>query len=127
MSRRLVALSITMLAVLGVAACGGDDDDDAAATGSAAGGEPVAVVATDLAFDADTYEAAAGAVTVTYRNDGAIEHTLVIEDVDGFKLEVPAAGDVDEGSVELDAGEYTIFCDVAGHRDAGMEAVLEVA
>ena len=95
MIRRLTALAITMIAVFGIAACGGGDDDSSEATPTG-GSEPVAVVAEDLAFDADTYETDAGAVTITYRNDGAIEHTLVIEDVDGFKLDVPANGDVDE-------------------------------
>jgi uncharacterized cupredoxin-like copper-binding protein len=51
----------------------------------------------------------------------------VIEGVDGFKLDVPTNGDVDEGSVDLQSGEYTIYCDVPGHRNAGMEATLEVA
>lgn len=126
MIRRPLALAVTVLAVLTVAACGGDDDDTA--TDSNAGGvDEVAVVAEDLAFDAEAYEARAGDVRITYENDGAIEHTLVIDGVDDFKLVVPGAGDVDESTVELEAGEYTIYCDVAGHRDAGMEATLEVS
>ena len=126
MIRRMAALAVTVLAVLAIAACGGDDDDTEDGTRSGTVDE-VAVVAEDLAFDADSYEAAAGEVLITYENDGAIEHTLVIDGVDDFKLVVPGAGDVDESSVELDAGSYTIYCDVAGHRDAGMEAILEVS
>ena len=126
MIRRLAALSITVLAVLAVAACGGDDDD-AAVDGAPGTADEVAVVAEDIAFDAKVYEANAGEMTITYENDGATEHTLVIDGVDGFKLVVPGAGDVDESTVELEAGDYTIYCDVAGHRDAGMEATLEVS
>jgi plastocyanin len=123
--RRPAALILTILAVSGIAACGGDDDDDA--TGAATGPDRVEVVAEDLSFDADSYDASAGEVAISYENEGAIEHTLVIEGVDDFKLVVPGAGDVDEGAVDLDAGDYTIYCDVAGHRDAGMEATLEVS
>jgi uncharacterized cupredoxin-like copper-binding protein len=53
-------------------------------------------------------------------------HTLAIEGVKGFKLEVPRPGDIDTGSVRLEPGSYTLFCDVPGHRQAGMEAPLTV-
>lgn len=97
---------------------GGDDGATA---------EVVEVVAEDIKFPDDSYEAAAGTVSFRYVNEGAIPHTLVIEDVDGFKLEVAAAGDEDEGTADLEAGSYVLFCDVPGHRDAGMEATLEVS
>ena len=85
------------------------------------------VVAEDVSLSASTYREKSGTIDVTYRNDGNLEHTLVIEGVDGFKLDVPAPGDVDEGSVELQPGNYVIFCDVVGHPEAGMEATLEAA
>ena len=101
--------------------CGGDDDDAAPAC------EPTAsltVGAEDsLDFDAEAYEVGAGCVEVTYRNDGNIAHTLVIDDVDDFKLEV---GDVDSGTVELEAGDYRLFCDLPAHEAAGMESELTV-
>jgi uncharacterized cupredoxin-like copper-binding protein len=34
--------------------------------------------------------------------------------------------DDDEGEIDLAAGEYVFYCDVPGHRDAGMEGTLTV-
>jgi plastocyanin len=123
--RRSTALAITLLTVLGIAACGGDDDD--ASSTPTGGADEITVVAKDLGFDADSYSADAGEVTISYENTGAVEHTLVIDGVDDFKLDVPAHGDVDESTLQLEAGTYTIYCDVPGHRDAGMEATVEVS
>ncbi|HEV3364625.1 MAG TPA: hypothetical protein VG795_10915 [Acidimicrobiia bacterium] len=39
---------------------------------------------------------------------------------------MPARGDVDTGTVALKPGKYILYCDVAGHRQAGMEAPLTV-
>lgn len=124
MRRPLVLLSAAMLTAALLGSCG---DDDATGGDGGSGGGTVEVIARDIEFDADSYAATAGTVEIRLVNEGAIEHTLVIEEVDGFELDVPAAGDEDEGSVELDAGTYTLFCDVPGHRDAGMEATLEVS
>lgn len=112
---------------LGGSACGSDSAGGGSPTsGVPADGEGVTVAAEDITFPESTYSAEPGPVDVTYRNDGSILHTLVIEGVEGFKLEVAAHGDVDEGTVDLEPGEYTMYCDVAGHREAGMEAVLEI-
>lgn len=128
MSRRTVTATLVAASALFLASCGGDDD---AATGAPLGGDragaALRVVAEDISFPSDTYEAGAGDVDVIYENEGSIEHTLLIEGVDDFKLTVTSNGDIDQGSVALDPGEYTIYCDVAGHREAGMEATLEVA
>lgn len=113
---------------LALGACGdGEDAASAPAVGpSGDAGDALEIVAEDIDFGEDAYSVTAGTVPVTYLNEGSIVHTLVIEDVDGFKLEVETNGDVDEGSIELDAGEYVLFCDVPGHRSAGMEATLRV-
>ena len=114
-------LAVAALVAVGVSACSAEANE-----APAAAADEVDVVAEDIGFASSDYTADAGPVGFVYRNDGVIGHTLLIEGVDGFKLEVAATGDVDEGSVDLAAGQYTIYCDVAGHRDAGMEAVLEV-
>jgi plastocyanin len=127
MTSRRIALGGALLTV-GLAACGDTGPSDAKAADRASGPEAatVEVVASDLAFDADTYDAATGSVTIDYRNEGNIPHTLVIEDVDGFKLEVPTNGATDEGSTDLQPGRYVLYCDIPGHRAAGMEATLRV-
>lgn len=119
-------LSAVALAGVALVGCGDTEPEAKPAGGDGSGGGALEIEAHDIEFDADSYDVAAGTVDMTYVNEGAIPHTLVIEGVDGFKLEVDASGDEDAGTVELEPGTYTLFCDVAGHRDAGMEATLTV-
>ena len=111
-----------------LAACGDDDDDDSGGQPSPPGGTVDVVVDAydDLRFDEDAYTVSGGEVTFEYVNEGNLVHTLVIEDVDDFKLQVNSSGDTDTGSVALEAGAYELYCDVSGHRSGGMEAVLTV-
>jgi len=53
-------------------------------------------------------------------------HTLVIEGVSGYRLDAGGTGTSDAKKVELKKGTYTFYCDVAGHREAGMEGKLKV-
>ena len=63
-----------------------------------------------------------------YSNEDSIRHTLIIAKGDtkvpNFKLEVDQRGSVDSGDITLDAGTYTIICDVPGHSN--MKATLTV-
>lgn len=128
MSRLIAIVPLLAAGALVLSACGGDDDTAPdAAGGNEASGGALTVIAEDISFPSPTYQAGSGTIDVVYENEGSIEHTLVIEDVEDFKLTVSSNGDVDEGTVELDAGTYTIYCDVVGHRAAGMEATLEVS
>ena len=118
---RRTLLPLTALAALGfmAAACGGSDDS----SGCSPVDSELEVEAQDSnTFDSDTYDAGAGCIEVTYTNDGSTAHNLLIDGKDGFKLSV---GDVDTGTVELPAGNYELYCDVAGHR-ATMHADLTV-
>lgn len=115
---RAAAVAAAVTVVLG--ACGGDDGD-----GGVAGEADVTVVGFDsFSFDQDEYTVPAGEVTFEYVNEGQLRHTLVVEGEDDFKLAVNARGDTDRGSIELEPGEYVIYCDEPGH--AGMEATLTV-
>jgi plastocyanin len=66
-----------------------------------------------------------GDLTISLTNSGTMVHNLVFENG-------PRSVDVNPGETvtfdvgELEPGTYTIFCDIAGHRSAGMEAFLVV-
>src|SRR3546814_1623286 len=73
----------------------------------------VEVVAEDIKFAESGLEAAAGEVEFTYTNDGVIGHTLLIDGVDDFKLEVEANGRSEEHTSELQSLmriSYAVFC-----------------
>ena len=126
------SLALAALAILPFAACGGDDDDASGTPGDNAEDAPapvegaVTVVAEDIQLTEDGYSAAAGEVTIVYENEDSVRHTLLIDGIDEeeFKLEVDEAGASDQGSVELEAGDSEIFCDVPGH--SSMRATLTV-
>jgi plastocyanin len=109
-----------------LAGCGGDDDGGGSG-GDGGAAADVVVHGTDaLKFDKTSYSASAGDVTVELTNDGNTPHTLLIEGNSDFKLEAASKGKSDEGTVAMAAGTYTIYCDVPGHRQAGMESTLVV-
>lgn len=111
---------------LALGACGGNDDGDgaSAATCAPATAELAVGALDELRFDAESFDVDAGCIEVTYANEGSLAHTLLVKDVDGFKL---AVGDEDDGSLELEAGEYTLYCDIPGHEAGGMVADLTVS
>ncbi len=94
--------------------------------GEAAVGEPdISVPAVDIDFPVKEFEAPANGVTIEYVNEGQTLHTLVVEGrEEDLLLEVEANGDVDQGTIDLEPGTYTLYCDVPGHRAAGMEGTL---
>lgn len=114
-----VALLGSAVAVVLVAgACGGDSDEGSSDA-------DVTVVAKDsLQFDADAYTADAGEVAIAYEGSGSMTHTLLIEGVDGFELTVSGSGGTDEGTVDLEPGDYVLYCDIPGHEN--MRATLTV-
>lgn len=119
-TRRLL-ISIVVIA-LGATACssgGGDGTEGEVST--------LTVTGTDgLAFEPGTLTASAGTVTVELTAEEAINHTFVVEELDDTEVVAADAGETASGSVELEPGTYTFYCDVPGHRAAGMEGNLTV-
>ncbi len=113
---RLLAIT----AALALAACGGAADDG----GGEAGRDDPTITATDLAFEPTDLSLPAGTTDLTLVNEGAAEHDVT---VDELGLEVYAApGETTTESVDLEAGSYTFYCSIPGHREAGMEGTLTV-
>jgi plastocyanin len=120
---RLAGVALVAAAALLASGCGGDDDDALPPVdGPTSPG--LEVVATEMAFTPDAVAVEAGDVEVVLTNDGSILHDLRIED-QPFILEAVADETV-SGEVALESGSYAFFCSIPGHREAGMEGVLEV-
>ena len=145
--KKLSALLVLALASFALVACGDDDGTTtttATDTGGAAaeGGEKAgggeAGGGASLEFEADpngelaytTTEASteAGKVTIDFKNPQGLSHDVAIEDSGGEtvgKTEVIGEGET-SATVNLKSGEYTFYCSVPGHREAGMEGTLTV-
>jgi plastocyanin len=140
--RRTITALVIAAAFLG--GCGGDDEDEPAATpdataeqtqepaddggGGGGGGEAVEVASPEdggLSFEPAELTAPAGEVTFTYDNPSMVPHAFDIEDVEGASTDTITQSDASV-TVSLEAGEYTFYCPVGNHRDAGMEGTLTV-
>jgi plastocyanin len=71
--------------------------------------------------------APAGPLDVRSPNESSVDHNIAI-DGGGVDEEGPvvADGGVSEIQVDLQAGEYSFYCSVPGHREGGMEGTLTV-
>lgn len=112
-----------------LAACGGggdevsgDGDDGATPAASAS----IEVEAGDLYYEPESLAASAGEIEFTLVNVGAVEHDLVIEEAGDGVVALAAPGETATGTIELEAGTYTFYCSIPGHR-ASMEGTLEVS
>ena len=94
--------------------------------GGAAAGAPLKIDAADLKLTPKEETVAAGPVSVTYDNTGAITHTLVNEQDPSFKKLSADSGKTVTETWQAKPGTYTFYCDVPGHRGAGMEMKVTV-
>lgn len=118
----LVPLAITLVVLLPAGCGGGDGADLPPVEGPTA--PRLEVRASEMSFDPAAVAVAAGEVEVVLHNEGQMLHDLRIGE-EPFIVEA-GAGQSATGSVTLDPGRYEIYCSLPGHRDAGMEGVLEV-
>lgn len=126
--RLMTAAVLLVAATLPLAACGSDDNGDGATTAAAAG-ETIEISATEFAFDPPTIQLdQAGEYTFRLTNDGGSPHALEIEGagIEEAATDTIGPGETAELTVELQDGEYEMYCPVDGHRDMGMEGTLVV-
>jgi plastocyanin len=124
MRRDLLCLASAATLAITLGACGDSGSDEPEAD-ACTPDSSLSVGAQDaLKFDAEAYDAEGPCIGVNYENEGSVAHTLLVKGVEGFKL---AVGDMDTGMVELEPGDYTLYCDIAGHEAAGMSATLTVS
>lgn len=120
----LRALALGAVAPLLLVACG--DGGDAGAVEPPETDADVAVVGRDnLQWHTTALEAEAGEISVALTCEGGVNHNLVIDETDELVAEC-APGETGEGTVELDAGEYTYVCTIPGH-ERSMRGTLTVS
>jgi plastocyanin len=101
----------------------------AADSGAAGPGGTLKVAAdpTQLLFDQKTLSSKPGKVTVDFDNPAQIQHDVVISQ--GSKVLAKTdliSQSTTSTSADLAPGQYDFYCDVPGHREAGMEGTLTV-
>jgi len=117
-SRPSRALAIAGATALALSACGGGGSSASDYTVPADADLVVTAVPT-IKWDASSYTANAGEITVFLANDDSVKHVLVIRQGDkvvgDLELVASKRGDTAEGTISLDAGEYSVYCIVPGH------------
>lgn len=137
--KRLATISIAALLLL--AACGGAGTTGAQSAGS------VAVKLTDNGISLDRSNVTAGAVTFRITNAGSIEHEFAVlktglaadklpanpekpgkvkEDGNVGEVEGLAVKETKDLLLDLQPGQYVLICNVAAHYGLGMHASFTV-
>lgn len=137
MSRSLKMLTLLMLLTLALAACGAPADNQATNEPAPAGeveepaeeaAEEAAVaelttnVGNELAYNPAEFSVADGTTAeITMINEGALEHNWVWEDQEDQEFLNTAPGETASATRTFDApGVYGFYCNIPGHREAGM-------
>ena len=145
--KKVGALLALALAALALVACGGGNDTTgttteageepaaggaAGAGGSEGGGSVVKIEAaegSELAYDQKSATAKAGSVSIEFNNPQSLSHDVAVEDSGGEtlgKTELISNSKTTATIDNLKPGDYTFYCTVPGHREAGMEGTLKV-
>lgn len=117
-----LALAIALAA--GLQACSSDaGEPDAVPTDVDA-----SVLGTDsFQYEPAAFEIPAGGARIALECGPSLPHNIVVEVADGEETVVECSGgQIGVGDVDLEAGSHVFFCDIPGHRAAGMEGTLTV-
>jgi plastocyanin len=114
-----VGLVIAVGAVVAVIALGGDDGGPPATTGPA-----LTVSMVEMAFEPDPIEVPAGDAVLRVVNDGAVGHSMLIPELGKGTPDLKPGQELTLDLSDAEPGEYYVYCDITGHREAGMETTL---
>jgi uncharacterized cupredoxin-like copper-binding protein len=120
----LVALLLAFGAV-GVAASANSKSNDAKEIAAVGGSGGARVTLSEFALDPSMIAAPVdGTITVT--NGGTVDHNFGVEDTDIHTKTLHPGESATVSLRGLDAGDYTAICEIPGHADSGMKAMLMV-
>jgi uncharacterized cupredoxin-like copper-binding protein len=113
-------------ATAGAAASPAATGAEASPAGAAASAESVEVVSHDIFFEPKELTIPADTdVTVSLPNEGVTLHNFSIDEL-GISVDL-APGATEEAVINAPAGTYEYYCNVPGHKEAGMVGTLTVA
>ena len=96
---------------------------------SAAVTETIAISVADFMIDPDDVTVAGPTLIFEVTNDGPTPHNLTVRDATDeivMATDDLGAGDGETITADLEPGDYTIFCSLAGHESLGMRGALTV-
>ena len=129
-SKRMVLFVLVGVLVIALlAAC--SSSSLSGAKPAAGGGKSFNVTTTEFAFAPNSFNAKPGdKLTFRIVNKGTVEHTFVVQSLDGStelaKVSVQPGETKALEYTPQEAGAYPIVCDIAGHKESGMEGSLVV-
>jgi uncharacterized cupredoxin-like copper-binding protein len=83
------------------------------------------IVSIEIAFDPKDVTIAAGtAITLSLLNTGVAAHNFSVDEL-GISVDL-APSETQTVSVNAPAGTYEFYCNVPGHKEAGMVGTLTV-
>lgn len=131
----IIASAVALVAV----SCAGSTQDEPALT----------VHLSEWEVGLSSRDVGSGSMDLDVSNDGLLLHELVLVEADDADATLPTVngsldmaaldgrvvvevaelspGDEIRATIDLDPGQYILFCNFAGHYDAGMYQVLEVS
>jgi uncharacterized cupredoxin-like copper-binding protein len=122
-------LAVPCALLLCLAGCGGDDDEEPVRSATVNPNSTLRVTAKEYSFDPGRVAVrGAGPLTIRLRNAGDLAHDLRLrragEEVGGTP--VLPAGQTGSGRVNLEHGNYEMFCSVGDHAELGMTGEFRV-
>ena len=88
--------------------------------------QEVKVTMGDFWFKPSSITVTSAPVRFVVKNNGVVAHTFFIEKIKGALIDLVDPGKTGTLRISFKAGKYTAFCDVPGHRDAGMVMTITV-
>ena len=117
---RPVTATVFAASLVALSSCGGSSSSTPDYT-IPADADLVVKAIPSIRWDASEYTAAAGDIKVFLANDDSVKHILVIRQGDkvvgDLELTVTKRGTFDEGTINLEAGEYSVYCIIPGHSN----------
>jgi plastocyanin len=116
--RRTFLVALFLGVTLALSACGGDDEPNAAPANTVTMGE--------FFYQPAEFTVPRNAV-VNIVNDGAVAHSWILQGAGVGTTAIAPGQSIIVDLRDIKPGTYTVYCDQAGHTQAGQRGTLTIA